>query len=498
MSAQKRIAVGGFQHETNTFCAVKAGYDEFTQADAIPGLTRGETLFDTFAGMNLPINGYVTAASAHELVPLLWCSAEPSAHVTEEAFERITAMMCEDLAAHAPFDGVFLDLHGAMVVEHYEDGEGEILRRVREVIGADVPLVVSLDFHANVTEQMMREADAFAIYRTYPHLDMEATGTRAFVLLEHLLKGRPLAKAFRKIPFLLPLTAQCTDFEPNVALFNQVEALEVGEVRGVEFAEGFPLADIRDCGPSVLAYADTEAAAERAVEAIYDAVVSAEKLFDNTLLSPEEAIRYAKAAPGGPIVLADVQDNAGAGGHSDTVGLLRALVVNHAQGAVLALLHDPDVAAQAHEVGEGGEFRALLGAKVGGTKESPLDETFYVERLSDGHFACMGEMLRGATAQLGPMALLRVQAPDCDVRVIVGSHRFQCLDQAIFTHLGVVPAEQKIVAVKSTVHFRADFDPIAVETLAVESPGVHYCRMTEIPFRNLRAGVRLGPLGPPS
>ena len=498
MSLRKKIAVGGFQHETNTFCAVKATYDEFQLADALPGLTRGAELFDTFAGMNLPINGYVNAASHHELVPLLWCSAEPSAHVTEDAFERITAMICEDLSAKAPFDGVFLDLHGAMVVEHYEDGEGEILRRVRDVIGADVPLVASLDFHANVTEEMIRHADAFAIYRTYPHLDMEATGARAYVLLERLLGGKPLVKAFRKLPFLLPLTAQCTDFEPNVSLFKQVEALEMGAVRGVEFAEGFPPADIRDCGPSVLAYADTESAAQGAVEAIYAAVMAAEEHFDNELLSPDEAIRHAMAAPRGPIVLADVQDNAGAGGHSDTVGLLRALVENHAQDAVLALLHDPEVAAQAHETGEGGEFRASLGAKVGATTEAPLEATYYVERLSDGCFACTGEMYRGAMAQLGPMALLRIQSPDSGVRVIVGSHRFQCLDQAIFTHLGVEPTEQKIVAVKSTVHFRADFDPVAVETLAVESPGVHYCRMTEIPFRNLRSGVRLGPLGPES
>ena len=498
MTVRKRIAVGGFQHETNTFCALKATYEEFELSDAIPGLSRGESLFENFAGMNLPINGYVGAATAHELVPLLWCSAEPSAHVTEDAFERITAMMCEDLARNGALDGVFLDLHGAMVVEHFEDGEGEILRRVRDVVGRDVPIVASLDFHANVTEQMMHHADAFAIYRTYPHLDMEATGARGYVLLERLLAGKTLAKAFKKIPFLLPLTAQCTDFEPNVSLFNKIDALEVGEVRGVEFAEGFPPADIHDCGPAVLAYADTEAAAQQAVEAIYADVMAAEGRFDNTLWTPAEAIAHAMAAPDGPIVLADVQDNAGAGGHADTVGVLRALLAGGAERAVLALVHDPQVAAAAHEAGEGGEFQARLGAKIGGGTEEPIDERFEVERLSDGRFACTGEMYRGATTNLGPMALLRVRAPGCDVRVVVGSHRFQCLDQAIFTHLGVDLTAQQIVVVKSTVHFRADFDPIAIETLAVESPGVHYCRMTDIPFKNLRSGVRLGPLGPTS
>ena len=165
-----RIAVGGFQHETNTFSSTKATYDEFEKHDGWPGLTRGDALFDAVAGINLPLEGFIQAARAdgHELVPILWCSAEPSSHVTEDAFERITGMMCEDLRTKGPFDAVYLDLHGAMAVEHHEDGEGETLARVRDVVGFDIPVVNSLDLHANVTERMVEMSSAMTIFGPIP------------------------------------------------------------------------------------------------------------------------------------------------------------------------------------------------------------------------------------------------------------------------------------------------------------------------------------------
>ena len=491
MAAAKRIAVGGFMHETNTFCSLRATFDEFERQDVWPGLTRGAPLLTAVADMNMGLAGYVRNATQHQLTPLLWCSAEPSGFVTEDAFERITDMLLSDLDRQGPFDGVFLDLHGAMVTEHCEDGEGELLRRVRDVVGEEVPVVASLDFHANVTEAMFKHADALAIYRTYPHLDMETTGVRGYLLLERLLTGAPLAKAFRKLPFMMPLTAQCTDFEPNIKLFEKVSQLETGTVRGVEFAEGFPTADIYECGPSVVVYADTQDAADAAAEELYADVLAAEAEFSSELWSPAEAVSAAMSSTERPVVLADVQDNAGAGGHSDTVGLLRAMVDGGATDAVLAILHDPDVTYRARELGEGARFDAELGAKLGSSGEKSFASSFVVERLSDGCFDCTGEMYRGVRAKLGSMVLLRVDAQGCDVRVVVGSTRFQCLDRGIFLHLGIDPKGQRLVGVKSTVHFRADFDAIAARTLAVEAPGVHYCRLSEIPFQNLRPGVRL-------
>jgi microcystin degradation protein MlrC len=198
----------------------------------------------------------------------------------------------------------------------------------------------------------------------------------------------------------------------------------------------------------------------------------------------------------GPVVLADAQDNPGAGASSDTVGLLDALVRGGAQGAVLAILDDTEIAAKAHEVGIGASFDGDLGGKSGMPGQSPYGGRFRVDALGDGCFTCYGDMYRGVTTNLGAMALLTVEDGASDVRVIVGSSRFQCLDQAIFRHLGVEPTEQKILAVKSSVHFRADFDPIASEIIAVDAPGSHPCRLEGLDYKNLRDGVRLGAMGP--
>ena len=493
-----RIAIGGFQHETNTFAPTLTPFSEFERHDSWPGLTRGAGLIDAVAGINIPIAGFIEAAKGtHDLAPMTWCAAEPSSFVTRDAFERITAMLCEDLTALGPFDGVYLDLHGAMVVEHCEDGEGEILRRVREVVGDDIPVAVSLDLHANVTEAMVARATTLSIYRTYPHLDFGAAGARASALLDRTLDGERLAKAFRKAPFLVPLTAQCTDFEPNRSLYQQVKEMDGVAAAGVDLALGFPPADVRECGLGVVAYDPDQGAADAAADALFAALLKAEAEFENPLVDADTAVRRAMANDtNGPVVLADAQDNPGAGGTSDTVGLIDALVHNGAQGAILAILDDSEVASRAHELGVGASFDGEIGGKSGQPGQLPYRGRFRVDALGDGCFTCAGEVFRGTTTNLGPMALLRIEDEVAQVRVIVGSSRFQCVDRAIFHHLGVEPAEQQILAVKSSVHFRADFDSFAAETIVVEAPGCHPCRLEEIDYQHLREGVRLGALGP--
>jgi len=492
-----RIAVGGFQHETNTFAPMGAHFADFERHDAWPGLVEGAALAPAVAGLNLPIAGFIEAANGHELVPLAWCAAEPSSYVARDAFERIVGLICARLAAAGPLDAVYLDLHGAMVAEHLEDGEGEILARVRAVVGREVPMVASLDLHANLTERMIAEADALAIYRTYPHIDFAATGARAHALLARLLAGERLAKAFRKLPFLVPLSAQCTDFEPNASLYARLPGLEHDGVVSVDYAAAFPPADIYECGPAVVAYGRDRAAAERAADAMAAAVCAAEPTFENPLIDPDEAVRQAMSnRRPGPVVLADAQDNPGCGGSCDTVGLIEALIRNHARGATLAMIADPEVAAAAHAAGLGATLEVALGGKSGQPGQHPLHGRFRVEALGDGRFTCTGPMLRGTRTELGPMAALAIADADCEVRVIVGTHRFQVMDQAIFRHLGVAPAEARILGVKSTVHFRADFAPIAAAVLTVECPGAHPCRLTKVDYRHLRPGVRLEPLGP--
>ncbi len=407
-------------------------------------------------------------------------------------------MILDGIEGAGAIDGIYLDLHGAMVTESLEDGEGELLARIRGLVGDGLPIAVSLDLHANVTERMVRHASSLSIFRTYPHLDMAETGGRAFAMLRHHLSGVPVFKAFRQAPFLIPLSAQYTGATPCRDLYGMLPPSVSPDGRAADIAMGFPAADIFDAGPSVVSYATTQDDADRQAEEAMAAIQSAEPAFDNSLVSPAEAVRTAiSTSSTRPVIIADVQDNPGAGATSDSTGLLAALVQGGAQGAVLALLNDPQVAERAHRLGVDGTLDASLGGKSGLPGQVPFEGHFRIEALSDGHFPFTGLMYAGNVAALGPTAVLRVLDSDADVRVVVGSKRCQCLDQAIFTHIGIDPAEQRILGLKSTVHFRADFDPIAQCVVNAEAPGANPCRLDRVDYARLRPGVRLGPDGRP-
>jgi microcystin degradation protein MlrC len=487
-----RIAVAGFQHESNSFAPFNTELGEFEKADGWPPLTTGAALLELFRPLNIPLGGFIDSDDI-EPVPLLWASAEPAGPVTDHAFDVISHLICTGIAEAGPLDGLYLDLHGAMVVQSHDDGEGELLRRVRAVVGPDLPIIASLDMHANITRAMLALSDAMAVYRTYPHIDMAETGARCRdLMLARIARGRPFAKAFRKLPFMIPMPAQITAKEPFHSLYGSLPGRSALALAGLDFAAGFPLADIEECGPAVVAYGHDQETAKVAADALFADVVAVEEEFASNLMAVDDAVALAirDGGPGRPVILADVQDNPGGGASSDTTGLISALVAAGAKGVVVGLLCDPAMVLAAREAGVGGQIGGPLGGRHG-YDEVPLTGPFGVEALSDGQVVGTGVMFRDTTMSLGPMALLRVLDQSADVRIAVCSIRFQCLDQALFRALGVEPADCAILGIKSTVHFRADFEPIASSILAVESPGATICRNSAIPYRKLRSGVRL-------
>ena len=495
-----RIAIGGFQHETNTFAPSKAEYAAFEAGGGWPGVQYGEPIFSAVEGANIPAAGAIQALRAlgHSLVGTAWAAASPSAHVTADAFERITGELVSRLKSASPLDAVYLDLHGAMVAETYDDGEGEILRRVREAVGSRVPVVASLDLHANVTRAMVERSDALVAYRTYPHVDMADTGARAARLLDEIVRtGSRPAGGYQPLDFLTGIPSQCSFIEPCKTLYEELSRLEAKTGSVLSFTPGFPMADFAECGMAVFGYAFKEKEVASAVARLRGAVADSEKSFAMELHAAPDAVRRAKSrgAPGAPVILADTQDNPGAGGNGDTTGLLRALIDQNAQDAVLGMLIDPASARRAHEAGQGASIAFDLGglSKIPG--DAPLSAEFTVERLGDGRFTCTGPMFKGFRMNLGPMALLRSRvAPG--VRVVLASRKCQAADQEMFRHLGVEPRRSRIVALKSSVHFRADFEPIAKEVLVVKAPGPALADPAEFKWTKLRKGVRLGPLGP--
>jgi microcystin degradation protein MlrC len=493
-----RIAVGAFLHETNTFAPTKATYDDFVHGGGWPAMAKGADVLKVMRNINVGLAGFVDAAEANgwELVPTISCGAGPSAHVTEDAYERIAKVMIDGIAAAGRIDAVYLDLHGAMVTEHLNDGEGEILSRVRQVIGRDLPLVVSLDLHANVTPQMVTHADALIAYRTYPHVDMADTGRAAAGHLALLLKTRQrFAKAFRQLPFLIPISWQATFDQPAKAIYEKLAAVQSEAVPTLSFAPGFPAADFAHCGPSVFAYGRTQQDADAAADEIAALIESHEDDFDGRIYSPDEGVRHAmelaKAAKK-PIVIADTQDNPGAGGDSDTTGMLRALVRNSAKRAATGVIYDPQSAKTAHAAGVGATVTLALGGKSGIPGDAPYHETFVVEKLSDGKFVAPGPYYGGRDMDMGPSAALRIG----DVRVAVSSHKAQLADQSMYRYVGIEPTEQAILVNKSSVHFRADFEPIAEKLLICAAPGAMPADTASLPWTRLRPGIRTRPNGP--
>src|SRR6266849_130964 len=494
-----RIAVGGFLHETNTFAPTKATYDDFVHGGGWPAMAMGTDVLKVMRNINVGLAGFVEQAEAQgwEMVPTISCGASPSAHVTKDAYERVAKMIVDGIKAAGSIDAVYLDLHGAMVTEHLDDGEGEILARVRKVIGKDLPLVVSLDLHANVTPEMVEHADALIAYRTYPHVDMADTGRAAARHLALLLRTKQrFAKAFRQLPFLIPISWQCTTDEPCKGIYKKLTELESDAVPTLSFAPGFPAADFPDCGPTVFAYGSTQADADAAADQLTKLIVSHESDFDGRIFTPDEGVRHAMelaARASKPIIIADTQDNPGAGGDSDTTGMLRALVRNNATRAAIGVICDPASAKAAHAAGVGATVTLALGGKSGITGDAPFEETFVVEQLSDGRFIAPGPYFVGSKMNLGPSACLRIG----DVRVVVASRKAQLADQAMYRYVGIEPTEQAILVNKSSVHFRADFEPIAERLLICAAPGAMPADTATLPWTRLRPGIRTKPNGEP-
>ena len=336
---------------------------------------------------------------------------------------------------------------------------------------------------------------------------MAETGARAAQLTAKIASSaaRP-AKAFRKLNFLIPLTAQSTMSDPGALIYADVASLnelsmdsgsrEVTQILSASAAMGFPPSDIAECGPAVMAYAETQEAADEAVDRLAETFMEFERGFRQKVWSAEEAIAYGEAASSrdrkaGPLILADTQDNPGAGGNGDTIGILRALI-SGADSALCGVINDPAVAQSAWEAGEGAKIRISLGAWSGGAKETPIEGIFEVLKLHNGEIDAHGPFYRGAHLSLGRSAMLMIE----DVRIIVASSKVQTADRAMFTAFGVDPAPENIVAVKSSVHFRADFQKMARDILVVASPGPNPADHLDLPYRRLRSGVRLMPMGP--
>ena len=487
-----RIASGGLQHETNTFAATPTTIEDFVRdSNCGPELSGGEVIFDRFRNTGSIHGGYIAGAEAvgAELLPLLSARAQPSGVVQQQSFETMLNRLLDRLKQVLPVDGLLLDLHGAMVTERCEDAEGAVIEAVRAVVGSGLPIVVTLDLHANITAKMAELADAIIGFDTYPHVDMNERGYEAAELLARIIRGEvtPI-QAYRQLPLITMPPMQCTLREPMQSLMQQLHRLEAEPgVMTATVSMGFPFADIRDAGVSVLVTTNNDRAlAHRKAEELASWLWELRDQLQPQLTSIEEVIRFVKEHPAdGPTIFADGSDNPGGGAPCDGTVALQAIIDAGFQGAVVGVLFDPETAAQAQRAGVGGTIPVRLGGKTDDRHGSPVVGQAYVQALCDGKFVYRGPMFRGVTDHLGLTATLIIGG----VEVVVASHRRQCLDAEMLRIAGIEPTRRRLVVVKSAVHFRADFGPLAAHIFDADTPGIHRPDFELFDYQHLRRPI---------
>lgn len=486
----KTVLLAEFMHETNTFSVQLT--DE--QAFIAKGVYRDNEIPANFSGTHTAMGAGLEAAATFgwRLVHPLVAHANPSGRVTDAAFETYAALIVDRAAK---VDGVLLHLHGAMATESHDDGEGELLRRLRQRVGGDVPIVAVLDLHATLTRLMAESANALISYRTYPHVDQFERMQQAALLLERAMASEvsPRCVVARR-PILYALDGGRTTSPPMIELLRRADDIEArGQALVVSIQAGFSSADVHDIGPSVAVTYDAGSRTEGEAMAIADRLMDYawhERRVSTIRFTPlADAIALAKAGEATaakPLVISDYSDNPGSGAYGDATRLLAAVLEAKLRNVGYHAICDPESVIVAQAAGVGNTVRLKLGGKIDPTMGGgSLDLEAHVVAITDGRFRAFGPMGGGAWRNYGLSALLRID----DVEIIVITHNGQANDLGQFTSLGVDPTSKSTLIVKSMQHFRAAFEPIAREVIEVDTGALSTRDFKARPYKHVRRPI---------
>ena len=479
-----RIATGGISHETSTFAPTPTTAREFETGI---GFFRGAEILARFRGANNCTGGFITGADRHgfELIPLLWTFAYPGGLIPRGDYDSLKAEFLDGLKKALPVDGVLLDLHGAMVIEGIDDGDGDFIQAVRGIVGPKCPIVATFDLHGNHTQLRVEAADAVIGFDTYPHVDMAERGVEAADLIVRIIRGdvRPVM-AMRELPLFWSAACQVTSHPPIDEAFRLVHEVERRPgILSVTLATGFPWADVPQMGASVIVVADDDVQlARKTADEIGDWVWQRRERWFMKPLTVSESLESDQHVNRFPVMLADMADNTGGGAPGDSTEVLRTFVERDLQDALILYLVDPEVARQAHAAGIGAKLHVKLGGKSHPMQGAAIPLDVEVVALSYGKFTYDGPMYAGLTGDLGTSAWLRHRG----VNVVVVSARMQPLDQAFARSLGIDCARMKVIAVKSAVHFRSGFEKIAGAIHNIDAQAIHTHAFSKLPYRRRR------------
>ncbi len=461
----KYIYAASFLHESNTYSKHISDFDWFQKRC----WKKGPEVLDRFRGVRTEFGGFIDAISEYrniELVPILAAEATPSGPVSSDVAQQVQHMICQALAEAPQIDGILLSLHGAMVTEDSEDGEGDLVEAIRSVVGPHVPVFATLDLHANVTEKMTRHIDVMIPYDRYPHTDKYDRGLQAAHLLARTVHNdcKPVM-AVKKVPMLMPLISSASAALKPVSNLMEHYENQAG-IFNVSFTHGFIGADIEEAGVAVQVVATTMETAEAVAESIAQEIWQLRAQLISEYSSLDSLDQLCASAEAGPIVISDGPDNPGGGGYADDVRVLRKLLETGCSDAVVALIYDPESVDCCISAGEGATVELELGGKRSGTE--PLRCAAVVRKITDGKYRNHGPMNPGLQMDLLGTALIDIGG----VRVIVVKNPTQPYDFALMELHGINPREERIIVLKSAVHFRGAYEPVAGKIILLSYPGV--------------------------
>jgi microcystin degradation protein MlrC len=462
-----RLAALGLAHETNTFSRVPADYDNFD-------VVRGEGVRQKYATATTSMSGFLAASErlGFEIVPLIFGVAGPIGTITRDAFDRLVGEMMALLEQHGPWDGVLMAQHGAAVSEEYPDADGEIVRRARAVVGPDVPIGVSPDMHANLSQKLIEHSTITVVYRTNPHLDAKERAEECAELIVRTIKGeiRPV-QALEMPPLVVNIVKQYTGEEPMKSIVAGIpEVLARPGMLSASVAEGYPYADVEEMGMAFLAIHDGDpSAAREAARYLADRAWERRAALQGDVPSPTEALQYADAAPEGPIVLMDIGDNIGGGSSADSTYLL-AEAKRLGIRSFLQTLYDPEAVIACEAAGVGAEITLQVGGKTDDLHGSPVTVTGTVRVLFDGLYEDPLPTHGGwRFFDGGTTAVLETTD---DHTLVLTSKRAGNTSLEQLYSVGVYPERFKVVVAKGVVSPRPAYSRVAKEIVLVNTPGV--------------------------
>ena len=478
------IAIGGIMHESNTFSPVPTDLPAFEAGT----LAVGDEVFNIFSEAHHEIGGFIQGASeyGYELYPTQMTSAMPAGPVTDTVFNQLVDSLIQRIQSKQELDGVLLALHGAMVVESYPDGDGEVLRRLRTALGADFPIVTTLDHHTNVSEQMVAESTALVIYKTNPHIDQRERGLQAAELLMRIIhKEVNPTQALAKPPMLINMLHQNTSVPPMRPILEEAKKRESRpEILVANVAAGYPYADVNEIGPSVVVVTDNDLAlAESEATQLSDMLWDTRDQLAIHLPDSAQAVQQARQSPNHPVVLVEMGDNIGGGSPGDSTFILSQLIQQNADRFVVVLC-DPEAVNASIQAGVRGQVNLKVGGKSDDIHGPPVQIEGRVRLIHDGYYEETEPRHGGHRYHnQGITAVVEVQEKGL---VVLTSKRQVPFSLHQLLSLGINPEHKKFIVVKAAIAYRAAYEPIAGKIIEVDTPGLTAVNPLHFVYKNVR------------